>query len=60
MNIEFDGEPVYGDNDKYIKTKTKSHGDKVNTNFQDKESTKRKCIIQVFIIDNAGSCYLSK
>ena len=21
MNIEFDSEPVYGDNDKYIKTK---------------------------------------
>ena len=24
MNIEFDSEPVYGDNDKYIKTKNKS------------------------------------
>ena len=23
MNIEFDSEPVYGDNDKYIKTKIK-------------------------------------
>ena len=33
MNIEFDSEPVYGDNDKYIKTKIKSYGDKVNTNF---------------------------
>ena len=42
MNIEFDSEPVYGDNDKYIKTKIKSHGDKVNTNFQGKESAKRK------------------
>ena len=34
MNIEFDSEPVYGDNDKYIKAKTKSYGNKVNTNFQ--------------------------
>ena len=34
MNIEFDSEPVYGDNNKYIKTKTKSYEDKVNTNFQ--------------------------
>ena len=34
MNIEFDSEPVYGDNDKYIKTKIKPEGDKVNTNFQ--------------------------
>ena len=32
-NIEFDKEPVYGDNDKYIKAKIKSYGDKVNTNF---------------------------
>ena len=24
MNIEFDSEPVYGDNDKYIKTKIKN------------------------------------
>ena len=60
MNIEFNSEPVCGDNDKYIKTKIKSHGDKVNINFQGKESIKRKCIIQVFIVDNAGSCYLSK
>ena len=29
---EFDNEPVYGDNDKYIKAKIKSYGDKVNTN----------------------------
>ena len=29
----FDSEPVYGDNNKYIKTKIKSYGDKVNTNF---------------------------
>ena len=28
MDIEFDSEPVYGDNDKYIKTKIKSYGDK--------------------------------
>ena len=33
MNTEFDSEPVYGDNDKYIKTKIKSHGDRINTNF---------------------------
>ena len=33
MNIEFYSEPVYGDVDKYIKTKIKLYGDKVNTNF---------------------------
>ena len=37
MNIEFDDEPAYGDNDKYIKAKIKSYGDKINTNFQGKK-----------------------
>ena len=34
MNIKFDCEPIYGDNNKYIKTKIVSYGDKINTNFQ--------------------------
>ena len=33
MNIEFDSEPVYGDRDKYIKTKIKMYGSRVSTNF---------------------------
>ena len=38
INIEFDSEPVYGDKDKYIKTKTKSKNKKYqkkmhHTNF---------------------------
>ena len=33
MNIEFDSEPVYGDGDKYIKTKIKMYGGRVSTNF---------------------------
>ena len=37
---EFESEPVEGDNDIYIKTKIKSRGDKVNTNFQGKEIPK--------------------
>ena len=40
MNIKFDGRPVYGDNDKYTKTKIKPYGDKVNTNFQTKKVPK--------------------
>ena len=40
MNIKFDNEPVYGDNDKYIKTKIKFYGDKINTNFQGKKIQK--------------------
>ena len=37
---KFDSEPVYGDNDKYIKTRTKLYGDKINTNFQGKKVPK--------------------
>ena len=48
MNIEFDSEPVYGDNDKYIKTKIKMYEGRVNTNFQDKKVPKEnpsyKCL----------------
>ena len=48
MNIVFDSEPVYGDNDKYIKTKIKLYGDKLNTNFQGKKLPKEdasyKCL----------------
>ena len=48
MNIEFDSEPVFVDNDKYIKTKRKIYGDKVNTNSYGKkilkEKTECKCL----------------
>ena len=47
--IKFDSKPVYGDNDKYIKTKIKLYGDTVNTNFQGKEVPK----------ENASYKYLS-
>ena len=40
INIEFDSEPVFGDNDKYIMTKIKLYGDKINTNFQKKYQKK--------------------
>ena len=37
MNVEFDCESVYGDNDKYIKAKKKSYGDKVYKIFEAKK-----------------------
>ena len=40
MNIEFASKPVYGDNDKYIKTKIKLYRDKVNTKFQGEKMPK--------------------
>ena len=54
MNIEFDSEPVYGDNDKYIKTKTKMYKDRVNTNFQGKKVPKvvsYKCL-SLIVLDS--------
>ena len=41
MNIQFYSDPVYGDNDKYIKTKVKSYGDKLNTKFKGKKIAKK-------------------
>ena len=43
-NIKFDSEHVYGDNDKYFKTKRKVYGDKINIIFKATKNTKRKCI----------------
>ena len=42
LKINFNSEPIYGDNDKYIKTKIKIYGGSVNTNFQDKKMPKEK------------------
>ena len=44
MNKGFDSEPVYGDSDKYIKTKIKSFGDKMNTNYQGKKMPKENIL----------------
>ena len=53
MNTEFDSEPVYGGNDKYINTKIKMYEDRVNTNFQGKmvpnENTSYKCLSLVML-----------
>ena len=37
MNIKFDSGLVYGDSDQYIKTKIRSYGDQINTNFHGKK-----------------------
>ena len=53
MNIEIDSEPVYGDNDKYIKIKIKMYEDRVNTNFQGKkvpkENASYKCLLLIML-----------
>ena len=52
MNIKFDSEPVDRDNDKYIKTKIKLYGDKINKNFQGKKMPKEnayKCLSLIML-----------
>ena len=53
LNINFDSEAVYGDNEKYIKAKIKIYEDKGNTNFQgkklSKENTTYKCLSLVML-----------
>ena len=50
---EFDSEPVYGDSDKYKKTKSKIYGDKIHSNFQGKkipkENTSDKCLSLIML-----------
>ena len=42
LKIEFDSKPVYGDNDKYIKTKIKIYAGSIITNFQGKKMLNKK------------------
>ena len=53
LNIVFYSEPVYGDNDKYIKTKIIMYEDRVNTNFQGKnvpkENASYKCLSLIML-----------
>ena len=53
MNIKFDSEPVYGDNDKCIKTKIKIYGDKIKANFQGrkipKENASCRCLSLIML-----------
>ena len=53
LGTEFDSEPVYGDTDSYIKAKVKIYDNKVNTNFQGKETPKgdssNKCLSLIML-----------
>ena len=48
LNIKFDNEPVYSDNDKYIKTKVKVYDDNVNTNFQGRKVLRENASCKCF------------
>ena len=42
LRIDFESKPVYGDDDKYIKTKIKIYADNMITNFHNKKMPKEK------------------
>ena len=42
MRIDFESKTVYGDDDKYIKTKTKAYAGSMITNFRNKKMPKEK------------------
>ena len=55
MNIDFESEPVYGDDDKYIKTKIKIFANSIITNFHNKKIPKEKApckCLSIIIIDS--------
>ena len=56
MCIEFESKPVYGDDDKYIKTKVKIYAGSVIKNFHNKKLL-NKNTMQMFINNNARFCY---
>ena len=54
MRIDFESKPVYGDDDKYIKTKIKIYADSIVTNFHNKKMPKKsqcKCL-SIIILDS--------
>ena len=57
MKINFESKRVYGDDDKYIKTKIKTYADSIITHFHNKKNAKRKSKMKMFINNNDRFSY---
>ena len=57
MRTDFESKFVYGDGDKYIKTKIKIYAGSMITNFHNKKNAQRESTMKVFINSNARFCY---
>ena len=55
VKINFENNPVYGDDDKYIKTKIKIFAGSINTSFHNKKMP--KSTLQIFINNNDRFSY---
>ena len=61
MKINFESKPVYGDDDKYIKAKTKIYADSIVTNFHNKKMPKEKLpckCLSIIILDSVIKAYI--
>ena len=60
MGIDFESKPVYGDDDKNIKTKIKTHADSIITNFHNKkmpiEKAPCKCLSIIMLDSVLKAC----
>ena len=64
MDIDFNTEPTYGNDDKYIKTKIKAYEDNITTNLYNKKGSKKvpeekiphKCL-SIIILDSVLYAY---
>ena len=55
MRIDFESKPVYGDGDKYIKTKIKIYAGSMITNFHNKKMPKEKApckCLSIIMVDS--------
>ena len=55
MKMNFESNPVYGDDDKYIKTKIKTYAGSIITNFHNKKMPKEKApckCLSIIMIDS--------
>ena len=55
LNIDFESKPIYGDDDKYIKTKIKIYAGSIITNFHNKKIPKEKApckCLSIIMIDS--------
>ena len=56
LKIDFESKPVYGDDDKYIKTKIKIYAGSMITNFHNKKMLKEKApckYLSIIMLDSA-------
>ena len=60
LKMKFDSKPVYGENDKYIKTKLKIYDGSLKTNFQGKKMPKEKASCKSLSIIMLDSVFKAK